>query len=90
MTEPWWRWVLKPQGVALLVLVALLLAGGVWQGLSWLFEHREQLRQVTAFLKQGQLQADSGNYASAWNLLEHAAGVHPPSNEVIDAQKRLG
>lgn len=89
MTEPWWRWFLKPQGLALLVLVALLLAGGVWRGLSWFFEHREQSRQVTALLKQGQLQADSGNYASAWNLLEQAAVIHPPSSEVIDAQERL-
>ena len=89
MTEPWWRWFLKPQGLALLVLMALLLAGSAWRGLSWLFEHREQSRQVTALLKQGQLQADSGNYASAWNLLEQAAVIHPPSNELIDAQERL-
>ena len=89
MTEPWWRWFLKPQGLALLVLVALLLAGGVWRGLSWLFEHREQSRQVTALLKQGQLQAGSGNYASAWNLLEQAAVIHPTASEVIDAQERL-
>jgi hypothetical protein len=31
MTEPWWRWFLRPQGLALLVLVALLIAGSVWQ-----------------------------------------------------------
>ena len=81
MTEPWWRWFLRPKGLALLIFVALLFAGSVWQGLSWLFEHREQSRQVTALLKQGQLQADSGNYASAWNLLEQAAVIHPPSSE---------
>jgi hypothetical protein len=61
----------------------------VWQGLSWHVERREQTRQVTAFLKQGQLQADSGNYASAWNLLEQAGAVHPVSTEVIDAQERI-
>jgi TIR domain len=89
MTKPWWRWFLKPQGLALLVLVGLLVAGSVWQGLSWHVERREQTRQVTAFLKQGQLQADSGNYASAWNLLEQAGAVHPVSTEVIDAQERI-
>jgi len=89
MTEPWWRWFLRPQGLALLVLVALLIAGSVWQGLSWYFDHREQTRQVTALLKQGQFQADSGNYASAWNLLEQAGAIHPMSSEVIDAQERL-
>ena len=89
MTGPWWRWFLRPQGLAVLVLVALLVAGSVWQGLSWHFERREQTRQVTALLKQGQLQADSGNYANAWNLLEQAGAIHPVSNEVIDAQERL-
>ena len=89
MTEPWWRWFLRPQGLALLVLVALLIAGSVWQGLSWYFDRREQTRQVTALLKQGQFQADSGNYASAWDLLERAGAIDPVSSEVIDAQERL-
>jgi hypothetical protein len=89
MTQPWWRWFLRPQGLALLVLLALLVAGGVWQGLSWHFERREQTRQVTTLLKQGQIQADSGNYAGAWNLLEQAGSIHPLSTEVIDAQERL-
>ena len=89
MTGPWWRWFLRPQGLAVLVLVALLVAGSVWQGLSWHFERREQTRQMTVLLKQGQLQADSGNYANAWNLLEQAGAIRPVSNEVIDAQERL-
>jgi len=45
--------------------------------------------RVTALLKQGQLLADSGNYASAWNLLEQAGVIQPESIEVIDAQERL-
>jgi hypothetical protein len=89
MTAPWWRWFLRPQGLALLVLGALLVSGSVWQGLSWHFERREQTRQVTALLKQGNIQADSRNYASAWNLLEQAGAIHPVSTEVIDAQERL-
>jgi tetratricopeptide (TPR) repeat protein len=89
MTQPWWHWFLKPQGLALLVLVSLLVVGSVWRGLSWHFERREQTRQVTALVKQGQLQADSGNYASAWNLLERAAGIDPASSEVIAARERL-
>jgi tetratricopeptide (TPR) repeat protein len=89
MTQPWWRWFLRPQGIALLVLVALLVAGSTWQGLSWYFERRENIRQVTVLLKQGQLHAESGNYASAWDLLEQANAVRPASPEVIDAQERL-
>lgn len=89
MTEPWWHWFLRPQGLALLVLVALLVVGSMWQGLSWYFDRREQTRQATALLKQGQLQADSGNYASAWHLLEQADAIRPMSSEVIDAQERL-
>jgi hypothetical protein len=88
MTEPWWRWFLKPQGLALLVLVALLLAGSVWRGFPG-FSNIASNGGRTALLKQGQLQADSGNYASAWNLLEQAAVIHPPCNELIDAQERL-
>ena len=89
MTEPWWRWFLRPQGLALLVFVAILVAGSLWQGLSWHFARREQSRQVTALLKQGQFQANSGNYASAWNLLEQASAIRPVSTEVIEAQERL-
>jgi hypothetical protein len=89
MTKPWWHWFLRPQGLALLVLVFLLVAGSVWQGLSWHFDRREKARQVVAFLKQGQLQADSGDYANAWTLLERASAIHPGSAEVIDAQERL-
>jgi hypothetical protein len=89
MTESWWRWLLRPKGLALLLLVALLVAGAVWQGLSWHFDRREQTRQVTALLKQGQFQADTRDYASAWKLLEQASAIHPTSAEVIDAQERL-
>jgi tetratricopeptide (TPR) repeat protein len=89
MTQPWWHWFLRPQGLVLLVLVALLAAGSVWQGLSWYSARREQTRQATALLAQGRLQAESGNYASAWNLLEQAGSLHPVPPEVIDAQERL-
>ena len=84
-----WNWFKRPQGLALLVVGALLVAGGAWQGLSWHLDRREQIQQVTALLKQGQLQADSANYASAWNLLEQARAIHPASAEVTDAQERL-
>jgi hypothetical protein len=89
MTQPWWRWFMKPFGLALLVLVGLLVFGGIWQGFSWYSERRAQTREVTVLLKQSQVQADSGNYASAWNLLEKAGAIHAASAEVIDAQERL-
>ncbi len=89
MTASRWRWFLRPQGVALLALTLCLVAAGAWQGLSWQMSHREKARQVTALLKQGQLQAGSGNYANAWDLLEQASAILPASDEVIDAQEGL-
>jgi hypothetical protein len=89
MTAPWWRWLLRTQGLALLAVVAVVLSGGVWLGVSSLIEGREQTRQVASVLKQGELQASSGNYASAWSNLEEASAVQPRSAEVADAQERL-
>lgn len=89
MTMPWWRWFLKPRGLAVVVLLALLVAGGVWQGLSWYLDRGERTRRATALVEQGQLQADSGNYALAWSLLEQASTIHPTSTAVVDAQERL-
>jgi hypothetical protein len=89
MAQPWWRWFLRPSGLALLVFVALLVLGSVWQGLSWYSEYRARSRQVTALLKQGQVQSESANYNSAWKFLEDAGALHPASTEVIDAQERL-
>jgi tetratricopeptide (TPR) repeat protein len=89
MTVPRWRWFLKPQGLALIALVVFLVVAGLWQGLSWRLARREQTRQVMALVKQGELQADSGNYASAWSLLEQAGALHPASSEVMDVQERL-
>ena len=89
MTAPPGRWFLKPQGIAVVVLVVLLVAAGLWQGLSWHFARREQTRRVIVLVKQAEVQANSGNYASAWNVLEQASALHPASSEVIDAQERL-
>src|SRR5215831_3997802 len=89
MTEPWWRWFLRPRGLAMLVFVGVLLAVGAWQGLSWYLEHLAQTRQVTALLSQTQLQAESRHYADAWTHLERASGIRPDSREVSDAQERL-
>lgn len=89
MTAARWRWFLRPQGAALAVLVVLLLTLGVWQGLSPYAGRSEQARQVTEMLKQGQLQAHSGNYSNAWSVLEQAGSILPASADVIDAQERL-
>ena len=89
VAAPWWHWFLRPQGLALLALVALLLAGGVWQALSWHLDRREQVRQVAAVLKQSQLLADSGNYAGAWDALAQANASQPKSTDLIDAWERL-
>lgn len=89
VTAPWWRWFLRPQGLALLVFIALLLAGGAWQGVSWNLDRREQNRQVAAVLKQSHLLADSGNYAGAWEVLAQADAAHPQSADLIDARERL-
>jgi hypothetical protein len=89
MIQPWWRWFLSPPGAALLVFTALLVAGILWQGLSWHFDRSAQRQQVIGLLKQSQLQLDSGGYASAWKLLDEAGAIDPASSEVIDAQERL-
>jgi hypothetical protein len=89
MNKPWWSWFTRPAGLALLALVALLIGGTIWQGLSWYAERGARTRQVTALLKQSELQSGSGSYASAWKLLEDAGAVDPASAEVIDAQERL-
>lgn len=89
MTAPWWRWFLRPRGLALVVLVALLLSGGAWKGLSWLAETRERAQQAGAFLNQAQLHLESRDYASAWTLLERAYAIDPSRTDVIDAQERL-
>ena len=34
MAQPWWRWFSKPAGLAVLVLVALLIAGSIWRAVS--------------------------------------------------------
>jgi tetratricopeptide (TPR) repeat protein len=89
MTKPWGRRLLRPQALALLVVVVLLVVGGVWQGISWHFEGRERSRQVIALVKQGHLQAGSGNYAGAWDVLEKAGAINPESVEIINAQEQL-
>jgi TIR domain len=89
MTAPRGRRFLRPQGLGLIAVAVLLLAAGLWQGLSWHFARREQTRRVTVLVKQTELQANSGNYASAWNVLEQASALHPAPSEVIDAQERL-
>jgi len=89
LTAPWWRWLLRPQGLAVLVLLALLVAGGTWQGVSRFLEHREQSHLAAALVQQGRLQADSGNYANAWKLLERANAIYPDDASVVDAQERL-
>lgn len=89
MTQPWWRWFSKPAGLAVLVLVALLIAGSIWRAVSLRSERNAQARQATEILKQSEAHADAGNYDSAWKLLDQAAAIQPASAEITDAQERL-
>jgi hypothetical protein len=89
MTAPWWRRMLQPRRLVPAVVAVLILAGGAWMGLPSYLERREQTAQAGALVKQSQSQADSGDYANAWKLLEQAHAVAPASNEVFEAQERL-
>jgi hypothetical protein len=89
MAQPVWRRLFKGPRLARFVLIALLLAGTVWQGLAWYSTRRAQARHVSELVKQSKASADAGNYAAAWDLLERAAAGDPASTELIDAQEQL-
>ncbi|HEY7166104.1 MAG TPA: toll/interleukin-1 receptor domain-containing protein [Candidatus Binatia bacterium] len=89
MTESSRHWLFRPQGVALLVAVVLLICAGVWQGIARHRARSDQSQRVATLVKQAQLQDGFANYQSAWNFLDQAAAVDPQSTDVIDAQERL-
>ena len=89
MTAPWWRRMLEPRRLVPTAVVVLILAAGAWMGLPSYLERRAQTGQAVALVQQSQSQADSGNYASAWKLLEQANAVAPASRDVVEAQERL-
>ncbi|HWP58278.1 MAG TPA: toll/interleukin-1 receptor domain-containing protein [Candidatus Acidoferrales bacterium] len=89
MARPWRRWLSRPAGLAAAVLVALLGVGAAWRGFSFYWEQSARKQAVAALLEQSQMQAEAGNYAGAWALLEKAAASHPDSAELTDLQERL-
>jgi hypothetical protein len=89
LSAPWWRRMLEPRRLVPTVVVALILAGGAWIGLPSYLERREQNDQAEALMEQSRSQADSGNHANAWKLLEQANAVAPASRDVFEAQERL-
>lgn len=89
MTAPWWRRMLEPRRLVPMVFVAIILAGGAWMVLPSYLERREQTAQAGALVKDSQSQADSGNYANAWTLLEQANAAAPGSGDVLKAQEWL-
>ncbi len=89
MTAPWWRRMLEPQRLLPMIIVALILAGGAWLGLPPYLERRNQDAQAGRLIKQSQSQANSGDYANAWKLLEQANAIAPGSRDVFEAQEEL-
>ena len=89
MTESRSHRLFKSPGVALLLVLGLLIAAGVWKGVVWQRARSEQSQRVATLTRQAELQAGSGNYLSAWNFLEQAAAIDSASKDVIDAQERL-
>jgi len=65
LTAPWWRWLLRPRGLALLVVIAVLAVLGVWEGGSRIIEQGRRNREAVAIVKQAELQVQGGNYAAA-------------------------
>jgi hypothetical protein len=89
MTAPWWRRMLQPRRLvptAAFVLIILVVASMV---LPDYLERRERERQAAKLEKQSQLKAESGDYTSAWKLLEQANAIAPGSSDVVEAQERL-
>jgi tetratricopeptide (TPR) repeat protein len=89
MTRPWWRRMLEPKRLVPAVILALLVAGSAWMWLPSYFERREQNARADTLMKQSRSQADSGNYADAWKLLEQAGDAAPTSRDVVAAQEKL-
>ena len=89
LSRPWWRRMLEPRRLVPAVVVALILAAGAWMGLPSYLERRGQNAEAEALIKQSQSQADTGDHANAWKLLEQANAVAPASREVFEAQERL-
>jgi hypothetical protein len=89
MGAPWWRRMLEPRRLVPTVVVALLFAGGAWLGVPPYLERREQNAQAAALVQKSRTQAEAGNHAGAWKLLEEANAVAPASREVFEAQEQL-
>jgi len=89
MGAPWWRRMLEPRRLVPTVVVALLVAGGAWLGVPPYLERREQNAQAAALVEKSRTQAEAGNHAGAWKLLEEANAVAPASREVFEAQEQL-
>lgn len=89
MTAPWWRRMLQPRRLAPAAALMLIIVVVAWIGLPNYLERREQERQAAELEKQSQLKVESGDYASAWKLLEQANAIAPGSSDVFEAQERL-
>ena len=89
MTAPWWRRMLQPRRLVPTAAVVLILVVVAWIGLPNYLERRAQQRQAAKLEKQSQLKIESGDYTSAWKLLEQANAIAPGSSDVFEAQERL-
>jgi len=89
LTAPWWRWLLRPRGVALLVVIAVLAVLGVWEGGSRIIEHGRRNREAVAIVKQAELQVQGGNYAAAWDALQKGNAAYPDSAAIVAAQEAV-
>ena len=89
MTAPWWRRMLQPRRLVPTAAVVLILVVVAWIGLPNYLERRAQQRQAAKLEKQSQLKIESGDYTSAWKLLEQANAIAPGSSDVFETQERL-
>jgi TIR domain-containing protein len=89
LTAPWWRRILEPRRLVPAIIAALLFAASAWLALPSYLKGRQQNAEVAALVHRSQSQIDSGNYTSAWRLLEQANALAPLSRDVLSAQEQL-
>ena len=89
LTAPWWLRMLAPRRLVPVVVAAILLVVAAWLALPAYLERRQQNTEAAELVEKSRAEANAGNHAKAWTLLEQAQSVAPASRAVFEAQEQL-